>query len=78
MTGRDRTLFESKGSSPSAIGERTWRVYQVEKGPHACAVTDRLRLQGQPMNPDTVADGAGGKVGSNERLRDLLGKGWLA
>lgn len=38
----------------------------VEEDPHACAVTDRLRPQGQPMTPDTVADRAEAGVGVNE------------
>lgn len=49
---------------------------RAEDEPHACAVTDRLRIQGQPMTPDTVADGAERRVGEvNERQGDLSEKG---
>ena len=33
-------------------------AFENQDDAHACAVTNRLRIQGQPMTPDTVADSA--------------------
>lgn len=84
MLSKDIDSIESKKSRVQTVA----RLLMLRKGrkffsrvktrnrnedePHACAVTDRLRIQGQPMTPDTVADGAETRVGEvNERQGDL-------
>lgn len=67
-------MHEIEGKHPFVTPSREKRASRERKSedePHACAVTNKLRIQGQPMTPDTVADGAG-EVGEMFRGKGCL------